>query len=62
MGMATFRCAGLERAQERQQVFPLLHRESEGLFAFLYRNAKSATHQFCIPPTHVVEIGTQIDL
>jgi KUP system potassium uptake protein len=35
---------------------------SEGLFAFLYRNAKSATHQFCIPPTRVVEIGTQIDL
>jgi KUP system potassium uptake protein len=35
---------------------------TEGLFAFLYRNAKSATHQFCIPPTRVVEIGTQIDL
>jgi len=37
-------------------------RYSEGLFAFLYRNAKSSTHQFCIPPTRVVEIGTQIDL
>jgi KUP system potassium uptake protein len=37
-------------------------RWSEGLFAFLYRNAKSATYQFCVPPTQVVEIGTQIDL
>jgi K+ transporter len=37
-------------------------RWSEGLFGFLYRNAKSATYQFCIPPTSVVEIGTQIDL
>jgi KUP system potassium uptake protein len=37
-------------------------RWSEGLFAFLYRNAKSATFQFRIPATQVVEVGTQIDL
>jgi KUP system potassium uptake protein len=37
-------------------------RWSEGLFAFLYRNAKSATFQFRIPATQVVEVGTQVDL
>jgi len=35
---------------------------SEGLFAFLSRNAKPATTHFCIPPAQVVEIGSQIDL
>jgi KUP system potassium uptake protein len=37
-------------------------RWSEGLFAYLYRNAKSVTFQFRIPATQVVEVGTQIDL
>jgi KUP system potassium uptake protein len=35
---------------------------SEGLFAFLVRNARPATTHFCIPPEQVVEIGSQIDL
>jgi KUP system potassium uptake protein len=35
---------------------------SESLFAFLARNAKTATSQFGIPPMQVVEIGSQIDL
>jgi KUP system potassium uptake protein len=35
---------------------------SESLFAFLARNAKPATTMFGIPPTQVVEIGSQIDL
>jgi KUP system potassium uptake protein len=35
---------------------------TEGLFAFLSRNAKSATSYFAIPPKQVVELGTQIDL
>jgi KUP system potassium uptake protein len=35
---------------------------SEGLFAFLSRNARSATSWFSIPPDQVVEIGMQIDL
>jgi KUP system potassium uptake protein len=35
---------------------------SEGLFAFLSRNAASATSYFAIPSEHVVELGTQIDL
>jgi KUP system potassium uptake protein len=35
---------------------------SEGLFAFLSRNARSATSWFAIPPEQVVEIGMQIDL
>jgi KUP system potassium uptake protein len=35
---------------------------SEGLFAFLSRNAKSATEYFSIPPEQVVELGMQIDL
>ncbi len=34
----------------------------ETLFAFLSRNAKSATHHFNIPPEQVVELGSQIDL
>jgi KUP system potassium uptake protein len=34
----------------------------EGLFAFLSRNAASATSYFAIPPEQVVELGTQIDL
>jgi KUP system potassium uptake protein len=35
---------------------------SEGLFAFLTRNAKSATTWFAIPPEQVVELGMQLDL
>jgi KUP system potassium uptake protein len=35
---------------------------SEGLFAFLSRNAKPATRHFNIPPEQVVELGSQIDL
>jgi KUP system potassium uptake protein len=35
---------------------------SETLFAFLSRNAKSATSWFAIPPDQVVELGMQIDL
>ncbi|HEY8086626.1 MAG TPA: KUP/HAK/KT family potassium transporter [Polyangiaceae bacterium] len=35
---------------------------SEGLFAFLSRNAKSPTSWFSIPPEQVVEIGMQFDL
>ncbi len=34
----------------------------EGLFAFLSRNAASATSYFAIPPEQVIELGTQIDL
>jgi KUP system potassium uptake protein len=34
----------------------------EALFAFLSRNARSATTYFGIPPERVVEIGMQIDL
>jgi len=34
----------------------------EGLFAFLSRNAASATSYFSIPPEQVIELGTQIDL
>lgn len=35
---------------------------SETIFAFLSRNSRSATAYFGLPPEHVVEIGTQIDL
>lgn len=35
---------------------------SEGLFAFLARNAKSASGWFAIPPEQVVELGMQLDL
>ena len=35
---------------------------SETLFAFLARNARSATTHFRIPPEQVIEIGLQIDL
>jgi KUP system potassium uptake protein len=37
-------------------------RLSEGLFAFLSRNARSATTWFEIPHQQVVEMGMQIDL
>jgi KUP system potassium uptake protein len=37
-------------------------RWSEGLFALLTRNARSATDRLGIPWQQVVEIGTQIDL
>ena len=35
---------------------------SEGLFAFLSRNAKSPTSWFSIPPEQVIEVGMQLDL
>jgi len=35
---------------------------SEGLFAFLSRNAKSPTSWFSIPPDQVIEVGMQMDL
>jgi KUP system potassium uptake protein len=35
---------------------------SEAVFAFLARNARSASAHFCIPPEQVIEIGSQIDL
>jgi KUP system potassium uptake protein len=35
---------------------------SETLFAFLVRNARSATAHFRVPPEQVIEIGLQIDL
>ena len=35
---------------------------TESIFAFLSRNASTATAYFGIPPQQVVEIGTQIDL
>jgi KUP system potassium uptake protein len=35
---------------------------AEGLFAFLSRNARTATTWFAIPPEQVVEMGMQIDL
>ncbi len=35
---------------------------SEQLFAFRSRNALAATDLFGLPPDHVVEIGSQIDL
>jgi KUP system potassium uptake protein len=34
----------------------------EGIFAFLSRNAKSATDYFRLPPEQVIEVGAQIDL
>ncbi len=37
-------------------------RLSEGLFAFLARNAKSATDYFRLPPGQVLEVGARIDL
>ena len=39
-----------------------LGRIRESAFAFLSRNAASATSYFAIPPEQVVELGTQIDL
>ncbi|MFO0614202.1 MAG: KUP/HAK/KT family potassium transporter [Polyangiaceae bacterium] len=35
---------------------------AEGLFAFLSRNAKSATDYFRLPPEQVLEVGAHIDL
>jgi KUP system potassium uptake protein len=35
---------------------------SEGLFAFLARNAKSPSSWFSIPPDQVIEVGMQMDL
>ena len=35
---------------------------SEGLFAFLSKNARSPTSWFSIPPDQVIEVGMQMDL
>ena len=35
---------------------------TEGIYAFLLRNSVSADRYFGLPPTQVIEIGTQIDL
>jgi KUP system potassium uptake protein len=35
---------------------------TEGIYAFLSRNARSATSYFSIPHKQVVELGTQLDL
>jgi KUP system potassium uptake protein len=43
-------------------VHPPLARWRERLFAFMTRNAVSATDYFQIPPKRVVELGTQIEL
>jgi KUP system potassium uptake protein len=45
-------------ATEKGKLGPI----SERLFAFLARNAASATSYFAIPSEQVIEIGTQIDL
>ena len=45
-------------ATEKGKLGPL----SEQVFAFLARNAASATSYFAIPSEQVIEIGTQIDL
>jgi KUP system potassium uptake protein len=34
----------------------------EKLFAFMSRNASSATAYFCLPPERVVELGSQIEM
>jgi KUP system potassium uptake protein len=34
----------------------------ETIFAFLVRNARNATDHFGLPPTQVVEVGSQVDL
>jgi KUP system potassium uptake protein len=52
LGRETF--LGSERGQ--------MGRASERLFAFLYRNARSAAEHLDLPPDRVVELGTQIDL
>ena len=35
---------------------------TEGLFAFLQKNAVTADRDFGIPPAQVIEIGIQLDL
>ena len=37
-------------------------RVSEGIFAFLHRNAVPADRYFALPPERVVELGWQLDL
>jgi KUP system potassium uptake protein len=39
-----------------------MRRWRKALFAFLSRNARSATAFFGIPPNRVLELGTQIEL
>jgi KUP system potassium uptake protein len=34
----------------------------EKIFAFISRNATSATAYFCLPPDRVVELGSQIEI
>jgi KUP system potassium uptake protein len=50
----------------REQLIPTGHsgmgRWRETLFAFLARNAQSATIYFRVPPNRVVELGAQVEL
>jgi len=42
--------------------FPGMMIWREKLFAFMSRNASSATAYFCLPPNRVVELGSQIEI
>jgi len=50
----------------REQLIPTgnsgMGRWREGLFAYLSRNAQSATTYFRVPPNRVVELGAQVEL
>ena len=50
----------------REQLIPTggsgMGRWRETLFAFLARNAQSATIYFRVPPNRVVELGAQVEL
>ena len=37
-------------------------RITESIFSFMLRNARSASDYFRLPPEHVIELGTQVDL
>ena len=50
----------------RERLIPVKHgvkmpKWRKGLFAFMARNAVSATEYFQIPPNRVVELGAQIE-
>ena len=44
------------------EIAALMGEVEESLFAFLTRNSRPATAHFKLPPSQVIEIGTQIDL
>jgi KUP system potassium uptake protein len=50
----------------REQLIPTggsgMGRWREALFAYLSRNAQSATAYFRVPPNRVVELGAQVEL